>query len=308
MKLHAFRIGALTVGLVVVAGAHAQTIDPFYAGQYSFVDLGSAPGVPANYGGLTLSNTDPNTMIIGGAANGASGGLYSFGVVRDAQNHIVSFGASSTLIASGEYNDGGLTYGPGGVLFASRWPVNQLGQYKPGSAAPDKIIDLGALGVASSNAAVQFDRAGRMKLSSYGGGQFYEATFAADGFGTFDITSVNQVATLTGGPEGIAYVPLGSALFGDSILVAEYGAGQIAAYDSDLNGNPIVGTRRTFMTGLSGAEGAFIDPLTGDFLFSTFGGGNHIIRVSGFAAVPEPASMTVLGIGALALLRRRRRS
>lgn len=38
------------------------------------------------------------------------------------------------------------------------------------------------------------------------------------------------------------------------------------------------------MTGLSGAEGAAIDPLTGDFLFSTFGGGDRVIVVRGFAA------------------------
>jgi hypothetical protein len=36
------------------------------------------------------------------------------------------------------------------------------------------------------------------------------------------------------------------------------------------------------VTGLTGAEGALIDPVTGDFLFSTFGGGNKIIRISGF--------------------------
>ena len=47
-----------------------------------------------------------------------------------------------------------------------------------------------------------------------------------------------------------------------------------------------------FITGLSGAEGAFIDPLTGDFLFSTFGG-NRVILVTGFA-VSEPG--TVIGI------------
>ena len=31
-----------------------------------------------------------------------------------------------------------------------------------------------------------------------------------------------------------------------------------------------------------------IDPLTGDFLFSTFGGGDRIVRVDGFVAPPQP--------------------
>jgi hypothetical protein len=38
------------------------------------------------------------------------------------------------------------------------------------------------------------------------------------------------------------------------------------------------------VTGLTGAEGALIDPVTGDFLFSTFGGGDKVIRISGFEA------------------------
>ena len=44
-------------------------------------------------------------------------------------------------------------------------------------------------------------------------------------------------------------------------------------------------TRRDFITVLEGAEGAAIDPLTGDFLFSTFGGGHRIIVVRGFAPI-----------------------
>jgi hypothetical protein len=49
-----------------------------------------------------------------------------------------------------------------------------------------------------------------------------------------------------------------------------------------------------FIKGLSGAEGAFIDPLTGDFLFSTFGSSNQVIRVSGFIA-PTAGEASVSG-------------
>jgi hypothetical protein len=70
------------------------------------------------------------------------------------------------------------------------------------------------------------------------------------------------------------------------MVVAEYGAGNIATYELTATGDPNVATRRTFISGLGGAEGAFIDPFTGDFLFSTFGGGNHVIVVRGF--VPPP--------------------
>lgn len=290
--------------------ALAQSIDPFFAGSYSYSDLGSVPDVPANYGGLTL-NQAGNKLLIGGAANGAAGKIYQVDIVRDGSGHITGFSGNATEYAEAQYNDGGLTFGPGGVLFASRWPVNQLGEYLPGSTTPDKIVDLAALGVASSHSAIVFgpsDRtyAGHMKLSSWSGGQFYDATYAPDGLGTFDVTGVTQTATLQGGPEGIAYVPLGSTLFGDSMLVSEYSAGLVSTYDVDANGDPILASRKVFMSGLSGAEGAFIDPVTGDFLFSTFGGGNRVIVVTGFA-VPEPATMSVLALGALALLRRRRR-
>ncbi|MBI1332168.1 MAG: PEP-CTERM sorting domain-containing protein [Armatimonadetes bacterium] len=298
---------------VVVPMAHAQTIDPYFAGSYSYTDLGSIDGVPANYGGLTLLAGDNNTLLIGGAANGSAGMLYSVGVTRDVNGHINGFTGTASTYAEAPYNDGGVCYGPGGVLFASQWPVNMLSEYLPGSTSPDKVIDMGALGAASSHSAVNFGPAGRtfagrMKVSSWSGGQFYDATYSPDGMGLFDITALTQTATLSGGPEGFVYVPLGSALFGDSMLVSEYSAGVVSTYDVDANGDPIEASRKVFMNGLSGAEGAFIDPVTGDFLFSTFGGGNRVVVVQGFATpAPEPASFAVLGLGLLALARRRRK-
>jgi hypothetical protein len=137
-------------------------------------------------------------------------------------------------------------------------------------------------------------------MLSWAGGQFYDATLAPDGSGTFDITSVVQTTTLPGGPEGFIYVPLGSPLFAaQSMLVADFSADRVSAYEIDGSGNPVDSSRRDFVTGLSGAEGAVIDPLTGDFLFSTFGGGDRVVRVEGFAVppttvIPEPATSLLL--------------
>jgi hypothetical protein len=68
------------------------------------------------------------------------------------------------------------------------------------------------------------------------------------------------------------------------MVVSAYGMGKIVVFEVDADGLPVPTTVRDMITGLSGAEGALIDPLTGDFLFTTFGGSNRVIRVSGFEA------------------------
>lgn len=309
-KRFVFLLVAAALAFLPVSG-QAVTIDPFYAGSYTAIDLGSAPGVPPLYGPVLLKAGDPNTLLIGGNANNAPGALWAIGVTRDAGNHITGFSGTATRFADAAYNDGGAQYGPGGVLFLARWPVNQIGQTSPGSTITDKIVDMAPLGVASSAAALAFvppgfPGAGQLKLVSWSGGQWYNLTFVPDGSGTYDITSATQVTTLGGGPEGIAYVPLGSALFPvPSLLQCEYSAGKVATYEVDVNGDPIVATRRDFITDLTGAEGAFIDPLTGDFLFSTFGGGDRIVEVQGFVTpppIPLPPTMLLLGSGLAGLI------
>jgi hypothetical protein len=301
------------------AGAHgsalALTLGGDFSGHYTAASLGSIAGLPTSYGGLTLKAGSPNTLLIGGAANTDLGLIYEVGVTRGAGNHINGFTGSPTALGTvGTYNDGGVTYGPGGVLFTSQWPVNQLGQTKPGSTAEDKVIDLAVLGVAASHAAINFvpigfGGAGGMKLVSWEDGQWYDATYSPDLNGTFNIDSVTQIDldvstgamdNLPGGPEGFVYIAAGNAGFTvDSLLVSEFSAGNVAAYDLDANGNPLLSTRRDFIVGLVGAEGAAIDPVTGDFLFSTFGGTDEVIVVQGFkvpAGVPEPTTLALLGL------------
>ena len=294
MKYNLFLIMALLLAAVYPQISHAQILIPPFDVDYTVVDLGSVPGVPPLYGGLTLKFDDANTLLIGGAANTASGKIYSIGVMRDGGNHITGFsGVASVYIDPAGYNNGGVVYGPGDVLFLARWPVNELGQVKPGSVVTDKIIDLDLFGVVPSPGGLNFvppgfATAGNLKLVSWSGGQWYDATLTPDLSGTYDINVLTNTGIIVpGGPEGFIYVPSGSPQFpANSMLVSEYSAGEIGAYDVDNNGNPIILTRQDFITGLTGAEGAFTDPLTGDFLFSTFGGGNKVILVKGFAPPP----------------------
>jgi hypothetical protein len=280
---------------VSTAGAaSAQTPVAPFAGSYTVHDIGTPPGVADRLGGLTFKAGTTDRLLIGGAANSAAGALYEIGVVRDGAGHIVGFSGTATRFADAAYNDGGVTYGPGGVLFLARWPQNELGQTKPGSAITDKILPLTPLGIESSLASLLIvppgqPGAGSLKMATYRGGAWYDADAVADGSGTYDLANVREMpnSRIAGGPEGFVYVPPGSPQFsGPSLLVSEYGVDEVAAYRVDGNGDPIIATRRPVITGLDGAEGALLDPVTGDFLFSTFGGGSRIIVVRGFRAPP----------------------
>jgi Prealbumin-like fold domain len=295
-------------GALAPAGASGQTVEAPFDASYSVSDLGAPPGVPARLGGLTLKSGTTDRLLIGGDANEAGGALYEVGLTRDpVTRHITGFAAgNATQFAAAPFNDGGVAYGPGGVLFLSRWDTvlggngNRIGQTKPGSSITDKTIELGPLGVAHSPGGLVFvpsgqPGAGSLKLASYPDGEWYDADVAPDGSGTYDVQNVAQVvaSTVAGGPEGIVYVSPGSPEFNaPSVLISEFDQGQVGAYEVDAGGDPVPATRRTFLSGLTGAEGAFIDPLTGDFLFSTFGAGDRVIVVRGFAATA--ATLTVV--------------
>ena len=320
----------LFANLAFAPSANAITVAPAFASDYTATDLGSISGLPTPYGGLTLLAGNTDTLLIGGAANTAAGNLYTIGVTRDLIDlSITGFSGTPTPYgAVGEYNDGGVTYGPGGVLFTSQWPVNQLGQTKPGSVDEDRVDDLAALGIAQSHSAINFvpagfAGAGKAKIVSWSGGQWYDLDLVPDGSGTFNPLSATQVDldlgtaaidNLPGGPEGFVYIADENAGFSvDSMLVSDFSLNRVSAYELDGDGNPLISTRLDFLTDLNGAEGAFIDPLTGDFLFSTFRGSNQLVRVDGFiappAVIPVPAAVWLFGtalVGFIGMSRRRK--
>ena len=305
-------VGAVTVAAALLCAmplAGAQVIQAPYDAVYTLTNLGSVPALPTNYGGLTFLPGDPNTIIIGGTANQVGGAIYRIGVVRNAQNHITGFSGSATQFSEGQYNDGGVVFGPGGVLFYTRFPTNEVGEVKPGSVITDKVVNLTALGVGDSVGALNFvpggfPGAGQLKIVSYDTDEWYTAAFAPDGSGTYNITSAVKNTTIQGGPEGFVYVPTGSPVFpsGANMLVSEYGNDVVSIYHVDASGNPIPATRTVFISGLTGAEGAAIDPVTGDFLFSTFGGANQVIAVRGFVPPGGGTSGTPSQVPTLSML------
>src|SRR5438045_3798297 len=278
-------------------------VSPF-SDDYTCTSLGAVPGLSNPYGGLTFKYDDPNTLLIGGAANGSAGRIYQVGVIRDANMHITGFSGTASVYpiaqaAIGLFNDGGVAFGPQNVLFVTRSPVNQVEQSKVGSSAPDKVVDLSPLGVVASTGSIGFvppgfPGAGSMKIVSFTGGGWYHADFVPDGSGTFDITAASLRANIVGGPEGIAFVPPGSPVFpSNSVLIALYGLGKVVTAPLDANGDPILANAQDVLQQLGHADGACMDPVTGDFLFGSFSAQGQLIRVSGFEA-PTPTPTATL--------------
>jgi hypothetical protein len=269
------------------------TIDAQFAGKYTCFDLGPVPGLPRNkYGGLTLTlDRCSSSLLIGGDANLPTGKLYAVPVGRDAGGHVAGFTGAGVVHADAPYNDGGITFGPNQILFFTRWPSNELQQTRAGSTMADRVVDLTMLGVAQASASLAFvppglPAAGALKLVAWGEGQWYTVPVHPDG-DVFALDAAKQDLTLPGGPEGFVYVAAGSPLFDkDSLLVSEWTDNAIAAYQIDDQGNPVLATRRPLLTGLQGAEGAYRDPATGDFFFSTWGADvDRVIVVRGFAPI-----------------------
>ena len=285
---------SLRVGLLAVTAAalplaaNAQTINPNFGGCYSIRDIGTPPGVPGAFGGVTFKFDDPDLLLIGGAANQPGAAVYAIRVTRDAGGIINGYSGTATKFADAPNIDGGLTYGPGNVLFFTRYNTHAIGQIKPGQTAPSKDTPLASI-FAGSTGSMQFvpagyPGAGRMKVLSYNAGLWADINYVADGNGTYDIlgpaNSILNIAPIY--PEGVVFVQPGNPGFSKhSVLICDYGGGKVEAFELDSNGDPILASKRTMISGFSGPEGGTRDPRTGHFLFSTFVG-NRLILITGF--------------------------
>lgn len=296
----------LAVFVLAYFQGFTQSLTPeFVTAGYTLTDLGSIEQLPSQYGGLTIRPEQPNTLYIGGNANTSSGVLYSVPLVRDPESkHITGFGGAAIHYIEAPNNDGGIFFDQNGTLLFTRYSMNELGQVLPDNSYIS--TPLTNYGIASSVGAMAFvpagyPGAGGLVFSSYSASIMYNVPFTIDVNGQYLLS--NQIAEVSvygiaSGPEGIAYIPAGSAVFPNlSMAISSYSNGTVVVFEVGDHGLPVPSTAREMITGLTGAEGALIDPLTGDFLFSTFGGGNKVIRISGFE---KPSSVNEKSMNKLA--------
>jgi hypothetical protein len=270
----------ILLALSAVRAIRGQTIQAPYSSNYTLVTLGNLPAVPGPYGGLTFLN--PSTLLLGGDSEDAGGAIYSIAVIRNSSGHITGFG-TPTMYASAPGIDGGVAFGPGGVLFATNSVGNSLMEFRPGSTSPDLTIDLGPYGVARSVGTLQFvppgmPGAGVFKIASYNAGEWYDGTLTPNSDGTYALSTVTPTVNGHYSNEGITYVPLGSPQFGSPSVLVSYYSGVVNAYALDSDGNP-TGAGSEFLS-LGASFGATYDPITGDALFSTYDA--EVYEVQGF--------------------------
>ncbi len=268
---------------------------PEYAVAYSAYELGELPGVPFHLGGCVIAHDDPNTLYFAGASEVQDGGLYAITVRRDACRHIVGFVGDAKKVAATPYIDANLLYTANNVLLYTGWPVFQLSELEPGAMAPARTVDLrplgmndsaGGLGLVPANLA----GAGGLRAVGWPAGEWYHVDYRADG-NLFAIGTIRRTAMLPNGAGGFAYVPAGSPLFPkQSLLEAEWDHDQVATYEVDEQGDPVVASRKEFFMKFPKPWGAYFEPLTGDYIFLTwrFSPPDLVFVVQGFTAPPPP--------------------
>src|SRR5437016_3810542 len=96
---------ALGAGIFSSGGAQAApVIAAAFSADYTLTDLGPVSGVPDPYGGLVFKSGGTDTILLGGTANQAEGGMYSVTVTRGLDGHITGIGAGS-LVTAAPFND-----------------------------------------------------------------------------------------------------------------------------------------------------------------------------------------------------------
>jgi hypothetical protein len=257
---------------VLALGEPAAAVHAPFDAAYAFRSLGPPPDVLRPYGGILFDPEDPDLLVVAAHAQSMTASLCAAQLERDASGHVAGFRASRRLAAA-PFADGGVARGPKGTLLYTRYPNAEIGELRAGGRGPERIEKLAGAGASAGGFAIVpagLPGAGRAKFLCWPGGQWHDAELAP-GPGGFALERQRQVTTLPGGPDGFAFVAAGSPCFErPAVLVAEWSAQCVVAYELDPEGNPVRASRRLVLSGLRGVLGVAIDPVTGDVLLSTW--------------------------------------
>ncbi len=283
------------------AGSDVE-LAPAFAPHYAAYDLGTVPGVPNPLGGAAVRVDDHDTLLIAGASESPDGAIYSIGLQRDACGHIIGFVGTAQQVASTPFVDANLVWASPELLVYSEWPQFTLGQLLGDATAPSRRDDLVAAGMDDTDdlgpGGLGFVPPGlaaedELRMVSWPAGRWYHVA-TSDDAGLLAVGAATLATTLPNEPGGFAYVPAGSPGFvGQSLIVAEWRTGdptldRVAVYDVDDAGDPLPATRREFFVRFPRPWGAYFEPVTGDYLFLSWGtGADHVYVVQGFVPPPE---------------------
>lgn len=300
----------LILSVLAISPAYCVEMGQTFSSLYSITNLGSVQGVPPPYSSLLFQAGNPNVILLGGDSTFTTGQIYTVSVTRDvASQHVSRLGTPTPYVRAPNI-DGGLIYAPNGDILFTQYPINQIAEITPNNSSPAKIVPapfgMPALGTAKSESTgslqivpAGFTGAGNLVMDSVDTSEFCAASLSPDSSGTYNIGACVATVTGSGKTEGVIYVPAGTPGFtGETMLVAEFGGGQVVAYSVDSNGLPVLASAQIFISGIHGVQGATIDPTTGDFFFSTYSqsaaSGNEVFEVSLIPMGPTPTVTSVV--------------
>jgi|LNFM01.1.fsa_nt_gb hypothetical protein len=285
-------VDAGCVPMTLPAAMGITVAEPFSA-LYRAYDIGRVPGLPATrYGGCLIDRDDPNLMYIGVDSETPMGSIYAIRVVRDCGRHIIGYSGTARLVASAPYVDANLFYDRDGNILYSMWPVNQIAILRPGSMMPSQVINLMPFGVEQQASPgglafvpTGFVGAGELRAVGWPNFGWFRIPYGYRDR-TYTLMNAERRAMFTNGTGGFAYVPAGSPMIDRPALIMAEWATSVSLFDVDMRGDVQLATRRPFLTGLTNAWGAYFEPVTGDFMFPSWGN-DRVIVVRGFAT-PQP--------------------
>jgi hypothetical protein len=112
--------------------------------------------------------------------------------------------------------------------------------------------------------------AGQLRATTWPTPNWYHVPYSTNG-NLFSFGTPTKTVTVTEGG-GFAYVPAGSPAFPNpALLMAEWSGAKVAAYDVDMQGDPIPSSRRDFFSMFPAPWGAYFDSETGDYIFLSWG-------------------------------------